>query len=134
VLVQPHVSFGNVVGRQPYYFIEGAEHYPVLFALLAGPTAKGRKGTAANRIRPIFDVADCDWAHNNVTSGISSGEGILHAIHDDIYGTDKKTGLQVLVEAGIEDKRLLLDQRELSAALASLQLDAPSVPRPIPHA
>ena len=93
LLLQTHVSFGNVVGRQPYYFIEGAEHYPVLFALLAGPTAKGRKGTAANRIRPIFDVADCDWAHNNVTSGISSGEGILHAIHDDIYGTDKRTGL-----------------------------------------
>src|SRR6516162_8516104 len=43
LLLQTHVSFGNVVGRQPYYFIEGAD-----FALLAGPTAKGRKGTAAN--------------------------------------------------------------------------------------
>ena len=129
LLLQTHVSFGNVVGRQPYYFIEGAEHYPVLFALLAGPTAKGRKGTAANRIRPIFDVADCDWAHNNVTSGISSGEGILHAIHDDIYGTDKRTGLQVLVEAGIEDKRLLLDEREFSAALDSMRREGNVVSR-----
>src|SRR6516165_5501211 len=68
LLLQTHVSFGNVVGRQPYYFIEGAEHYPVLFALLAGPTAKGRKGTAANRIRPIFDVADCDWATSPAAS------------------------------------------------------------------
>src|SRR5262249_7819010 len=120
LLLQYLVSFGNVVGRQPYYFIEGAEHYSVLFALLAGPTAKGRKGTAANRIRPIFDVADNDWAHNNVTSGISSGEGILHAIHDDIYGTDKKTGMPVLVEVGVPDKRLLLDEREFSAALDSM--------------
>jgi hypothetical protein len=123
------VSFGNVVGRQPHYFIEGAEHYPVLFALLAGPTAKGRKGTAANRIRPIFDVADSDWAYNNVTSGISSGEGILHAIRDDIYGTDKKTGMQVLVEAGVTDKRLLLDEREFSSALDSMCRDGNVVSR-----
>jgi hypothetical protein len=129
LLLQFLVSFGNVVGRQPYYFIEGAEHYPVLFALLAGPTAKGRKGTAANRIRPIFDVADSDWAHNNITSGISSGEGILHAIHDDVFGTDKKTGMQVLVEAGVDDKRMLLDEREFSAALASMQRDGNVVSR-----
>src|SRR5215831_9178408 len=129
LLLQYLVSFGNVVGRQPYYFIEGAEHYSVLFALLAGPTAKGRKGTAANRIRPIFDVADNDWAHNNVTSGISSGEGIIHAIHDDIYGTDKKTGMQVLVEAGVDDKRMLLDEREFSAALNSMQREGNVVSR-----
>ena len=129
LLLQFFVSFGNVVGRQPYYFIEGAEHYPVLYALLAGPTAKGRKGTAANRIRPIFDVADNDWTHNNVTSGISSGEGILHAIHDDIYGTDKKSGVQVLVEAGVDDKRMLLDEREFSAALDSMQREGNVVSR-----
>jgi hypothetical protein len=128
-LLQFLVSFGNVVGRQPYYFIEGAEHYPVLYALLAGPTAKGRKGTAANRIRPIFDVADNDWTRNNVTSGISSGEGILHAIHDDIYGTDKKSGVQVLVEAGVDDKRMLLDEREFSAALDSMQREGNVVSR-----
>ena len=129
LLLQYLVSFGNVVGRQPYYFIEGAEHYSVLFGLLAGPTAKGRKGTAANRIRPIFDAADNDWAHNNVTSGISSGEGIIHAIHDDIYGTDKKTGMQVLVEAGVDDKRMLLDEREFSAALNSMQREGNVVSR-----
>jgi len=129
LLLQFIVSFGNVVGRQPYYFIEGAEHYPVLYALLAGPTAKGRKGTAANRIRPIFDIADNDWTHNNITSGISSGEGILHAIHDDIYGTDKKTGAQVLIEAGIDDKRMLLDEREFSAALDSMKREGNVVSR-----
>src|SRR5262245_12374199 len=123
------VSFGNVVGRVPYYFIEGAEHYLVLYALLAGPTAKGRKGTAAQRIRPIFDVADNNWAYNNVTSGISSGEGILHAIRDDIYGTDKKTGMQVLTEAGVDDKRLLLDESEFSAALDSMQREGNVVSR-----
>src|SRR5262249_48072086 len=69
LLLQFLVSFGNAVGRQPFYFIEGARHYPVLYALLAGPTAKGRKGTAANRIRPIFDIPDSNWAHNNITSG-----------------------------------------------------------------
>jgi Protein of unknown function (DUF3987) len=129
LLLQFLVSFGNAIGRQPYYFIEGAEHYPVLFALLAGATAKGRKGTAANRIRPIFNIADSEWSHNNITSGISSGEGILHAIHDDIFGTDKKTGMQVLIEAGVDDKRMLLDEREFSAALDSMQREGNVVSR-----
>jgi Protein of unknown function (DUF3987) len=129
LLLQYLVSFGNVVGRQPYYFIDGAEHYSVLYALLAGPTAKARKGTSAQRVRSIITIVDPDWAHNNIASGISSGEGILHAIHDPIFGTDKKTGAQVLVDAGVDDKRLLLDEREFSSALESMKREGNVVSR-----
>ena len=121
LLVQYLVSFGNVVGRRPYYEIENTQHYPVLFALLAGSTAKARKGTSAQRVRQIFQGAAPDWVANNIASGISSGEGILHAVRDPIWGEDKKTKELKLVDPGIEDKRLLLDEREFSSALASAE-------------
>ena len=47
LLLQFLVSFGNAVGRKPYYLIEGTKHYPNLFTVLAGQSAKARKGTAA---------------------------------------------------------------------------------------
>jgi hypothetical protein len=127
LLLQYLVCFGNAVGRQPHYLIEGAEHYPLLYALLAGPTAKARKGTSAQHIRRIFTVTDSNWAHTCVASGISSGEGIIHAIRDPIYGVKK--GNEELVDPGIEDKRLMLDEREFSAALDSMKREGNVVSR-----
>jgi N-acyl-D-aspartate/D-glutamate deacylase len=43
------VEAGNAAGRKPYCLADGARHYPNLYALLVGDTAKGRKGTAARR-------------------------------------------------------------------------------------
>jgi hypothetical protein len=127
LLLQYLVSFGNAIGRQPYYLVEGTEHYAILYALLAGTTAKARKGTSAQRIRPVFRIVDPDWANNNVASGISSGEGILHAIRDPIYGVRK--GEQVLLDAGVIDKRLMLDEREFSSALDSMKREGNVVSR-----
>jgi hypothetical protein len=127
LLLQYLASFGNMVGRQPYYLIEGAEHYPCLYALLAGATAKARKGTSAQHIRRIIELADPDWALNNVAGGISSGEGILHAIRDPIYGMKK--GEEILLDPGIDDKRLMLDEREFSAALDSMKREGNVVSR-----
>src|SRR5262249_44959079 len=129
LLLQYLVSFGNIVGRQPYYRAEGAEHYPNLYILLAGPTAKARKGTSAQHIRRVIQLADSDWAHNNVASGISSGEGILHAIRDPIFSIDKKTGAEVLSDPGVTDKRLMLDEREFSSALNNMRREGNVVDR-----
>jgi hypothetical protein len=127
LLLQYLVSFGNAVGRQPHYLIEGAEHYPVLYALLAGPTAKARKGTSAQHIRRIFTVADTEWTRTCIASGISSGEGIIHAIRDPIYVMKK--GVEEMVDPGIEDKRLMLDEREFSSALESMKREGNVVSR-----
>jgi hypothetical protein len=127
LLLQFLTSFGNVVGRQPYYFIEGAKHYPNLYTLLAGATAKARKGTSAQHIRCVIEIADLDWARNNIVSGISSGEGIIHAIRDPIYVMKK--GEEVLFDAGIADKRLMIDEREFSSALDSMKREGNVVSR-----
>jgi hypothetical protein len=77
LLLQYVVSFGNAVGRQPYYQIENDQHYPNLYAVLVGKSAKSRKGTSAGRIRSIFEIADPDWARERTLGGMSSGEGVI---------------------------------------------------------
>ena len=58
LLLQYLVSAGNVIGRHPYYLVEASRHFPNLFVVLVGQTAKSRKGTSAERIRPILYCAD----------------------------------------------------------------------------
>jgi hypothetical protein len=115
LLMQFLVSYGNAVGRKPYFMVEGTKHFPNLFVVLAGQTAKARKGTSADRIRQLFELADPEWTQRCVQGGISSGEGIIWAIRDPIYAM-KKGELQC-VDLGVEDKRLLLDEREYQQAL-----------------
>jgi DNA polymerase I-like protein with 3'-5' exonuclease and polymerase domains len=132
LLLQYLASFGNAVGRQPFYRIEAAEHYPNLYVLLVGDTAMARKGTSAQHVRRIMRIADPDWARNNVAGGISSGEGIIHTIRDPIFALKK--GVEELVDPGVEDKRLLLDEREFSSALDSMKREGNVVSRIIREA
>jgi hypothetical protein len=127
LLLQFLVSFGNCVGRKPYYLIEGTRHYPNLFTVLAGKTAKARKGTSADRIRQVFEVADPEWAKKCVRGGISSGEGILWAIRDPIM--TMKRGRPECTDPGVDDKRLLLDEREYQQALAVMKRPGNTVSR-----
>src|SRR6516165_10789743 len=46
LLLQFLVSFGNSLGRQPYYLIEQDRHFTNLFTVLVGQTSKSRKGSA----------------------------------------------------------------------------------------
>ena len=119
LLLQFLVSFGNILGRKPFFYTGAKRHYPVLYTLIVGATAKARKGTSAELIRRIFEVAAPDWARNNIVSGISSGEGIIHQVRDPIYVMKK--GEEELADPGIDDKRMLLDEREFSSALDNMQ-------------
>jgi hypothetical protein len=119
LLLQFLVSFGNILGRKPFFYTGAKRHYPVLYALIVGATAKARKGTSAEVIRRVFEVADPDWVRNNIVSGISSGEGIIQQVRDPIYVMKK--GEEELADPGINDKRLMIDEREFSSALDNMQ-------------
>ena len=119
LLLQYLISFGNSIGRQPYYLVERTRHFCNLFAVLVGSTAKARKGTAAERIRTIFEVADRDWADNRTQGGASSGEGVIWAVRDPIFSL--RNGQMVMSDEGVVDKRLLLDEREFFQALAVMR-------------
>jgi hypothetical protein len=119
LLLQYLVSFGNAVGRLPYYLIEQDRHFANLFTVLVGQTSKSRKGTSAGRIRAIFNIADPEWVRERILGGMSSGEGVISAVRDPVYAIRK--GVEELVDAGVSDKRLLLDEREFFQALAVLK-------------
>jgi hypothetical protein len=127
LLLQFLVSFGNAVGRGPHFLVEGTKHYSNLFIVLAGQTAKARKGTSADRIRQLFETADPQWTEHCVRGGISSGEGIIWAIRDPIYSLKK--GQLECTDTGIDDKRLLLDEREYQQALTVMTRPGNTVSR-----
>jgi hypothetical protein len=128
LLLQYLVCFGNAAGRLPYYLVEGTQHFANLFALLVGETSESRKGTAADRIVPIFRIADPIWAHERITGGMSSGEGLIYPVRDPIIKVNKK-GEDEVVDAGVDDKRLLLDEREFFQALAVLKREGNTLSR-----
>jgi hypothetical protein len=129
LLLQYLVSFGNAIGRQPHYLIEQTQHFANLFNVLVGQTSKSRKGTSAGHIRAIFNIADPEWARDRILGGMSSGEGVISAVRDPVYAMRK--GVEELTDAGVSDKRLLLDEREFFGALAVLKREGSILSRVI---
>ena len=125
VLAHLLIEFGNAAGRHAYFVVDGARHYANEFALLIGATSKGRKGTAGKRVEEIMAAADPDWFVKRV-SGLSSGEGIIHAVHDEIRVYERPRGRkgqssayeEVVKHPGIADKRLCVFEPEFAGALA----------------
>jgi hypothetical protein len=118
LLLQTVVAFGTYVGRKPYVQVEGDQHYPHLYVVLVGATAKARKGTAWGRTRQVFSgLADFP----EVVSGLSTGEGLKYHVRDERwekqYNKKTKKTEVVLVDAGVADKRLLVIEPEFARVL-----------------
>jgi hypothetical protein len=77
ILIQTLTAFGNIIGRGPFYLVEGDKHPTNLFCVLVGETAKGRKGTSWGRALQVFSLIDDPWARDRIESGLSSGEGLI---------------------------------------------------------
>jgi hypothetical protein len=127
LLIQILASAGNAIGRGPYYQVEGDRHGPNIYAVLVGETAKGRKGTSASRVRQIMEVADSEWTRERVHSGLSSGEGLIWAVHDPITQWERQgigdaaTRTEVVTDPGIADKRLYILEPEFAGALTVMR-------------
>lgn len=124
VLLNILTAFGNVVGPRAHFRVEHTKHPLRLFAALVGLTAKGRKGTSWSTPRHVFAAIDEGWTKDRVTSGLSSGEGLIYAVRDEHWEKQpiRQKGRvvdyqRVLVDEGVADKRLLLVEEELSQAL-----------------
>jgi hypothetical protein len=121
LLLQLLVAVGNLIGRGPYFTAEGDRHHTNIFAVLVGKTSKSRKGTSLGRVRQVLGKLDEEWAAARIVSGLSSGEGLIHAVRDPVRGT--KDGKDVIVDTGVTDKRLLAVQTEFGSTLRVLGRD-----------
>lgn len=110
------VAFGNLVGRGPYVQVEATRHYANTNLVLVGRTSKGRKGTAWGHVVAALGAIDQGWAEQRIQDGLGSGEGLIYAVRDPIYKTGKD-GRQVLDDAGVVDKRLVIAATEFASPL-----------------
>lgn len=114
-------ALGNVIGRGPHAVVDGTRHGLNLFASIVGGTSEGRKGTSMGIVRAIMRDVDSDWVKYCRTPNLTSGEGLIDRVRDDVYRVmvNKKTGEpeNVLVEPGVEDKRLLCEIQELAGTM-----------------
>ena len=125
ILVSLLTGTGIAIGRGPYFQIEATRHHLNLFTVLVGPSSTGRKGTAWDQAKMLLDVADPAWAKSRILGGLSSGEGLIHAVRDPLIKQeairDKNraiTGYQeVTVDEGEADKRLLVIETEFAKTL-----------------
>ena len=73
--------FGSTIGRRPFYAVEGTTHHCNLYSVLVGKTAQSRKGTSWGRAQQVFNTIQ---ERPPIKGGLSSGEGLVDAVHDDI--------------------------------------------------
>ena len=132
--------FGNMIDRSAFQWIDGKRHHSNIFVLIVGDTAISRKGTAEARIREfircvelsareeseavqqaraegknVIVVDETPWSGQCLKGGLSSGEGLIWHIRDEVRGNRK--GEDVIIVEGVDDKRLLLVEPEFGAVL-----------------
>ncbi len=124
ILAQLLVGFGNLIGRSAHFAVEASRHYTNQFVALVGATAKGRKGTSWDHAKRLLEAIDPTWTANRVLFGLSTGEGLIHAVRDPATKQEPiKKGKRVIdyqdveVDAGESDKRALCIESELGGTL-----------------
>ncbi len=131
LLIQALCAFGSVLNRGPHFRVEADSHHMNLFTALVGDTSKGRKGTSWGNIRKVFLDIDPDWVETRVLNGLSSGEGLIWAVRDEISKEEplrekgRPTGEYetVVVDRGVRDKRLLVLESEFASTLRVMSRD-----------
>ena len=118
LLLQVLTLAGNVIGRSPYYQIESDYHRTNLFAVLVGDSAKSRKGTSLGRVRAIAKVADETWNSERNRGGLSSGEGLIDAVRDQVQKYNAKERQFEIIDPGVSDKRLMVVEPEFAGVLS----------------
>ncbi len=108
------VTVGTIIGRRPYYEVGGDRHYTNLFVVIVGDTAKSRKGMSWGEVRRLAAIVDEKWSQSRIAGGLSSGEGLIHAVRDPDPQKD---------DLGESEKRLLVVEGELSQALQAIKRD-----------
>ena len=115
---------GCYIGRdEPYgafFKVEGKRHYCKEYTVLVGKTAKGRKGVSQGRIEELVKNVDPNFMANNRASGLSSGEGLIYRVRNEVSRKNKE-GEKELVDEGVDDKRLLVTESEFASTLTVMR-------------
>lgn len=108
--------FAAAVGSTPHFRLSSTTQNARINVVVAGDSARARKGTAESMARWVMRTADMAITSERRVTGLNSGEGLIEAVRDPRWGKDKN-GHEVLLDAGVDDKRLLLYEPEFAGRL-----------------
>lgn len=136
ILLSFLVYAGNIMGRD-YHVPTGADrHCGNIYLCLVGPTAGGRKGSAISAAEQFFIRGEhriCTKENSpHILRGISSGEGVIWKIHDEIKKRQPKKKLKgqenqpeefedVTVELNEAEKRTIYCLSEFQQSLTNMK-------------
>jgi len=115
-------AMGSVIGRGPHMIVGRTPHYVNIFLAVIGNTGAGRKGTGGDIVADCLRMVDENWARRCQSPNLVSGEGVIDAMRDRVEKlTPVKKGEPgaceaVVIDPGVEDKRLLITCSELVGA------------------
>lgn len=111
------VMWGNLVGRSPFAAVGADRHHVNENLLIVGSTAGGRKGLSSSEMRSVMAQVDPTWATSCLSSGLSSGEGLINRVRDAADAPISDKAREQIVDAGVADKRLLVLEPEFAKVL-----------------
>jgi hypothetical protein len=132
ILIQLLSAGGCAIGHGPHFLVGATSHYTNLFSCLVGRTSRGRKGSAHDFVVWIMKEVDCPWVGTCLTSGLSTGEGLIYAVRDPLIKKEqvKKNGKYTgevqegVVDYGVDDKRLFITEAEFSRPLKAMSRES----------
>lgn len=118
MLVTILTAFASMVGRGAFVRVGSERHYPIIFAVVIGSSAKARKGTSLAAVRPVLDAGDDPaqaFMRSRLRKGFQSGEALIQATADLSAGHAEKD------DDSIPDQRLLVLETEFAKTLTVAQ-------------
>lgn len=127
MLAQLVSAFGIAVGTGPHCRVGATRHELKVNVVVAGSSAKARKGESWTPMRLVMEQADSGF-DLRIQSGLSTGEGLIHAVRDAVIKSEpqKEHGRvvgyeDVVLDEGVGDKRLLIVESEFARVLQAIQ-------------
>jgi hypothetical protein len=122
------IASGCLIGSDAGFQVGGDFHPPRLYGLVVGNTSKSRKGSAASRVRQVFELAYPGWWPDHVREGLSSGEGVVYHVRDEVrirrrakrteaLRADADGFIEVVDDPGVSDKRVMMLEEEFAQPL-----------------
>jgi len=128
------VAVGNAIGPGPHCRVLHDRHPARLYTALVGASGKGRKGLAWSTPRHMLANVDRTWAGTRIVSGLSSGEGLISHVRDErserqpVKNKGRVVAYEtVIVDSGVDDKRLLVIEPELASVFKRMNGDTNSL-------
>lgn len=107
--------FAAEVGAGAYVNVGDARHWCRTNAVIVGASSKSRKGTSVKPVERLFH--DIPSGVRCTPGPLSSGEGLIYAVRDEVTEFNKKSQEHVVSDPGITDKRMFVLDEEFAAAL-----------------